>query len=378
MKSWMIVLSSAVVAIAAAAGAALPELSLTPHVGIVPGLRALAPILVVTVLAGYALCAILLTAASLVGSCVLLRYRLARIPAHRGPGDPGWTVAFEASGLRRLAPALAISPLRPGRADRTVLVRSRFRPEEARREMARLYQLWAARTHFCSALIVLAAAAALGLAQQHGALPDPFGPVPTVPAALILVGLILLAALGRLAVDVAVEPLIELLSRLPTEPVGIALLRRAIELLEAGPGAKLVQDDSAIASAPQIPERMVGVLEEGRRALLEAVEHLSATTDRLALTTRSAIEGLEAAVRDSEQRPSAAAESAILDADGLSRLHDAIVALTVALERVPILAPGPPVAESATGHDLPVRGREAEPHFAEELKKLLAEIGTAP
>ena len=37
--------------------------------------------------------------------------------------------------------------------------------------MARLYHIWAARTHFFSALIVLAAAAALGLAQQHGALP---------------------------------------------------------------------------------------------------------------------------------------------------------------------------------------------------------------
>ncbi|HEY3909759.1 MAG TPA: hypothetical protein VGM07_07700 [Stellaceae bacterium] len=371
-------MSSAVVAVAAAAGVALPELSMTAHSGIVPGVRALAPMLVVTVLAGYALCAILLTAATLVGSCVLLRYRLARIPRHRGPADPDWTAAFEASGLRRLAPALAISPLRPGGADRTVVVRGRFRPEEARREMARLYHLWTARTHFWSALIVLAAAAALGLAQQHGTLPHPFGPVPAGPAALILVGLILLAVLGRLAVDVAVEPVVELLSRLQTEPVETALLRRTVELLEADPGTKPARNDSALDRALRLPERMAGVLEDGRRALLEAIEHLSAITDGLASTTRSAIEGIEATVRDSEGRPPATVESAILDPAGLSRLQEAIVALTTALERVPTLPAGAPVAAPTAGDAFPAAGREADPQFAEELKKLLAEIGTAP
>lgn len=377
MKPWMIVLSSAIVAIAAAAGAALPELSLTAHSGIAPGFKALVPMLVVTVLAAYALCAILLTAASLVGGCVLLRYRLARIPPHRGPDHPDWTAAFEASGLRRLAPDLAVFPLRPGGADRIVAVRSRFHPEDARREMARLYHLWAARTHFYSALIVLAAAAALGLAQQHGALPDPFGPVPTVPAALILVGLVLLGVLGRLAVDVAVEPLVGLLSRLPTEPVDIALLRRAVELLEIGPSTQLVEDDSALAAALQMPERVVGVFEDGRRALFAAIERLSATTDGLASTTRSAIERLEAAVRDGEWR-APAAETAIPAAAELSRLQDAIVALTAAVERAPTLAPGPLAVARVAGSDFPVAGREADPQFADELKKLLAEIGTVP
>ncbi len=376
MKPWMIILSSAVVAIAAAAGAALPGLSLTAHSGIVPGVMALMPLQVVTILAGYALCAVLLTAASLVGSCMLLRHRLARIPPHRGPGHPDWTAAFEASGLRRLAPGLAGSPLRLGGADRMIVVRRQFRPEEARREMARLYHLWAARTQFYSATIVLAAAAVLGLAQQHGALPDRFGPIPTAPAALILVGLILLALLGRLAVDVAVEPVVELLSRLPTEPVEIALLRRAVELLEASPSARPARDDGALAAALQIPERVVGVFEDGRRALLEAIEHLSATTDGLASATRSAMEGLEAAVRDSKRHTPAATEFEVPDAAGLLRLQNAIVALTAALERVPTLAPGPLLVERAAGSDLPL-GREADPHFAEELKKLLAEIGTA-
>jgi hypothetical protein len=376
MKPWMIVLSSALVAIAAVAGVAMPELSLTPHSGIVPKLALLLPTLVVTALAGYALCAILLTTGSLVVGCLLLRHRVAGAPAQRDPARPDWSAALAASGLRRLMPALAVPPRRPARgheADGTVVLQSRFRPEEARREMARLYRVWAARGHFFSAVIVLTAAAALGLAQQHGALPQASGPIPTIPAALILVGLILLAVLGRLAVDVAVEPLIELLARLPAEPVEVALLRRAVELLEAGPTATPAQDDSALASMLQIPDRVVGVFEDGRRALFDAIEHLSATTDGLALSTRSAIEGLEAAVRDTERRQPPATESVLLDAAGLSRLQEAVVALTAALERAPPSA----IGDHAAGHDSAGPGRDADPHLAEELKQLLQEIGTA-
>ncbi len=374
MKPWMIVLSSALVAIAAAAGVALPELSLTPHPEIVHHLVPLLPTLMVTALAGYALCAILLTAASLVFSCLLLRHRVVGAPAQGGPTRPGWAAALAASGLRRLMPAAAVPPRRSARVDGAIVLQSRFRPEEARREMARLYHIWAARSHFFSALIVLTAAAALGLAQQHGALPQASGPIPTVPAALILVGLVLLAVLGRLAVDVAVEPLIELLSRLPAEPIDVALLRRAVELLEAGPAASSAQDDGALASVLQIPDRVVGVFEDGRRALFDAIEHLSATTDGLALSTRAAIEGLEAAVRDSERHQRLATESAIPDAAGLSRLQEAVVALTAALERAPPLVP---VGERSTGPDSAFAGRDADPRLADELKQLLHEIGTA-
>ncbi len=380
MKPWMIVLSSAFVAIAAAVGVAMPVLSLTAHSGIMPKLIPLLPALVVTALAGYALGAILLTMGSLVVNCLLLRHRVAGGTVHRGPVQPdwlaqsGWFAAFEASGLRRLMPALAVPPRRSARADRTIVVQSRFRPQEARREMARLYHIGAARSHFFSALIVLTGAAALGVAQQHGALPQLSGRIPTVPAALILVGLVLLAVLGRLAVDVAVEPLVELLSQLPAEPVEVALLRRAVELLEAGPAANPAQDDGALASVLQIPDRVVGVFEDGRRALFDAIEHLSATTDGLALSTRSAIEGLEAAVRESERHQPPATDGPTLDAAGVSRLEEAVVALTAALERAPASVP---VGDRPAGPDSAILGREADPHLADELKKLLQEIGTA-
>jgi len=372
MKPWMIVLSSAVVAIAAALAMARPELSLTAHSEIVPSLMPLLPTLAVTALAVYALCAILLTAGSLVGSCLLLRRRLARTPAYHGPARPDWTAAFEASGLRRLAPALGVPPPRLARAHGAVVVQKLFRPEEARREAARLCYIWAARAHFFSALIVLAAAVALGAAQQHGALPVSIGPIPTVAAALIVGGLILLAVLTRLAIDVMVEPLIEIISGLPAEPVEAALLRRAVELLEAGRTANPVLDGNAAAAMVQIPEQVVGVFEAGRRALFDAIEHLSATTDGLAVATRSAIEGLEAAIRDGGLRQHPAAETSIPDTAGLSRLHEAVVALTAVLERVPASA----AAGDSAGDPASPR-REAEPDLAQELKKLLQEIGTA-
>jgi hypothetical protein len=374
MKPWMIMLSSAVVAVVAAAGVALPELLLGRHSGAALGFEMVAPALLVTVLAGYAVCAILLTVANLVGSCVLLRHRLAQIPLARGPRHPDWNAAFEATGLGQLSPALASPPLGPGSANRTIALQTRFRPETTRREMARLYYIWAARTHFLSALIVLAAAAALGLAEQHGTLPVSSGAIPTVPAGLIVLGLILLAALGRIAVDVAVEPMVDLFCRLPAEPVETVLLRRAVELLETSPTGGVVEHDGALTAALQIPGPVVDMFEDGRRALFEAIERLKTTTDGLAAGTRSAIERLEAAVRDSNERRAPEAAPTGLNITGLSRLEEAVAALTAALERAPAAALA---SALSTGSELPIPNRDADPQLAQELKKLLEEIGTA-
>lgn len=190
MRPWIIVLSSATAAIAAAAAMAWPALSLTPTAAIAAALIPLMPTLVVTALAVYALCAIVLAAGNLVVLSLGLRHHLAPSPAHQGPIRPDWAAAFADSGLRRLAPPSADPQPRSARPDGMVVLRGRFHPGEARKEAARLYYIWAARTHFLSALIALACAVALGAAQQHGLLPIVTGLIPTVPAGLILVGLI--------------------------------------------------------------------------------------------------------------------------------------------------------------------------------------------
>ena len=301
MRPWIIVLSSATAAIAAAAAMAWPALSLTPPAAIAPALIPLIPTLAVTALAVYALCAIALAAGNLVVLSLRLRRHLAPGPAHQGPARPDWA-AFADSGLRRLAPPSANPQPRSARPDGAVVLQGRFHPGEARKEVARLYYIWAARTHFFSALIALACAVALGAAQQHGLLPIVTGLIPTVPAGLILVGLILLAALARLAVDVTIDPLIEAISGFPTESMDVSLLRRAVELLEAAPTPRRDRDLGDSASISQIPDRLVSALEEGHRALSNAIERLSATTDGLASTARSSIETLESTFRLAEQR----------------------------------------------------------------------------
>ena len=86
MMAVMIVLSSAVIAIVAAAAMAAPTLMLTARANLVRDLMPLIPTLAVTILAVYALCAILLTAANLIVLSLNLRRRLARMPLPLGPG----------------------------------------------------------------------------------------------------------------------------------------------------------------------------------------------------------------------------------------------------------------------------------------------------
>jgi len=202
---------------------------------------------------------------------------------------------------------------RPAPVDGTVVLQGRFQPREARREVARLYYIGAARTHFFSALIVLAAGVVLGAAQQHGPLPIMPGPIPTIPTALAVAGLALLAVLARIAVDVTAEPLVEMISRLPAEPTEAGLLRRAAELVETAGAAGPARAAATSAAAPQIPDRLVTVLEKGHRALFEAIERLATTTDGLAATTTSSIEALEAAFRATESRQPTAAQMGAAD-----------------------------------------------------------------
>lgn len=378
MRPWMIVLTSASIALAAAVAMAGAVLSLTGHGATMPALVPLLPELAVVALGVYALCAVVLSAANLVGLGLLLRRHFARTPAHRGPAGPDWTAALASGGLRRLAPLPVMPQPRPARADGTVVLRRSFRPEEARREVGHLCYLWAARTHFFSALIALLAVVALGAAQQHGALPIVAGPIPTAAAGLIVVGLILLAVVARLAVDVSIDPLLEAVARFPAEPIETALLRRAVELLEAaqgtGPERGPERGHEAPAAAMQIPARLVGALEEGQRTLSQAIERLVAASDGLAALNRSSLEAIEVRLRAAEQRQP---PPALGDAAELSQLREAVGALTEALRRFPA-TPSAAGAEAPIGTDVAVHQQPAQPALADELKRLLQEIATTP
>ncbi len=373
MRPWIIVLSSAILALVAAVAVIWPELTVTPHTAMLSNLKPLVPSVAVVALAAYGLCAILLTSGDLIEGALRVRWHLARNPPHHGPAWPDWTAAFDRNGFRRLVPPRAAVQPNPAPADGTVVLRGPFEPREARREVARLFYIGAARAHFFSAVIVLAAIVVLGAAQPYSRLSFIPGPIPTVPAGLAVAGLVLLAFLARVAVDVAAEPLIELISRLPAETTEAGLLRRTAELLATPTTVNPPNTAPAPVAAVQIPERLGEILEQGHRALFDAIEHLSATTDGLATTTRSSIEALEAAFRATELREQTYAQHAVLDTAAMTDLRDAVAALTGILQSIRSM---PAAAEDDLAPSLPRTDRQ--PDLALELRKLLKDLETAP
>jgi hypothetical protein len=375
MRPWMIVLSSAIGAIVVAAGLAAPEVLNAPRSEIAPILLPRLPAFAVAALAVYALCAMLLTTATLVLGTLRVRQHVARTTLDRVPPPRNWVTVFGANGFRQLAARLTPALAQSARADGSILLQSRFNPSETRSEIARLHYISLARSHFFSALIVLTGAVGLGLAQDHGSLAFPSGTIPTTSAVLILVGLALLAVLGRIAIDVTAEPLLELISQLPAERVEIGLLRRAVELLEVACDLPAVNDDRATGSPPQLPERLVAVVEQGQHALLDAVGRLSANTQALGAAVRASVETLETTTRLATTQQQQMDDSRIADAPDFPRLQAAIEELTAVLQRLSALPEDTEEAPLAADPASP--RRTPAPRLARELQKLLQEIEAA-
>src|SRR5216683_2443115 len=372
MRPWMIVLSSAIGAIVVGAALAVPEVLDAPRPEIGPMVLLHLPALAVAALAMYALCAMLLTTATLVAGTLRVRHHLARTASDRAPPQRDWVADFGANGFQQLAPRLAQALAQSTRADGRVVLQARFNPTETRSEIARLYYISLARSHFFSALIVLAGVVGLGLAQDHNSLPFLSGTIPTTSVILILVGLVLLAVLGRIAIDVTAEPLLETIAQLPAERVEVGLLRRAVELLEVACNAPASDNDRGPSAPPQLPERLVAVgrltantqalgatlrssvetLETTVRtsaaqqqpmdestvanaaALLDAVGRLTANAQALGATVRSSVETLETTMRTSAAQRQPMDESNVANAAALPELQTAVEELTAVLQRL--------------------------------------------
>jgi len=370
----MIVLSSAIGAIVVAGAMVGPELLearrsdfgsiLLPHLSM----------LAVAALAVYALCAMLLASGTLIGDALSVRRRLGRIGRYPRPTQSDWTTAFGSTELlHRLVPSPVAEHARRAGANETILLQHPFSAVAARGEIARLHYLWLARTHFFSALIVLTALVGLGLVQDHGSVPFSLGEIPAISAILMLVGLILLAILSRIAIDVSTEPLIETISQLATEHLEIGLLRRLVEATEAVCTAATV-NVGAPASRLQLPERLEVVIEEGQRGLLDAARHLSVTTDALGAKIGSSVNALNAAINTAAvQLPPTADRSN--EAFRFSELQGAVEALTAVIERLTTVPDT--MEDSSLGADRAARRKVPEPHLAHELRQLLQEIETA-
>src|SRR5215469_2052846 len=363
MAPWTIVLSSAIGAIVLAGVLAIPELVSAPRSEIGATLVQHLPELVVGALGGYGLGAILLTTADLVAAVVRIRQQLTRAALGLASAWQDWTAAFGTKSYRRLATSLA----RPGSdtGNDSAVLPTTCTASEARSEISRAHYISLAKSHFLSVLIVLIGVVGLGVAQDHGVLPFQSGAIPTVSAILIVVGLILLAALGRIAIDVTAEPLLDTISQLSAEPNEVGLLRRVVALLE--PARDAVRVDRISETSPQLPEQLISAFEEGNRPLLDAFQRLSENTQSLEAALHSSMAALETNMRTAGSERQPVDDNAI----SLAELQTAVEELTAVLRRLSAVP-------EEKQQPVPVGRRTAlSPGLAGELRRLLAEIDTA-
>lgn len=369
MRPWTIVLSGAIGGILALAAMAIAEVMNTAHHEIAPILLSQSPSLLVAAVAGYGLCTILTTTASLVADLLRLRHTLAQTAAEQVSVRREGSAAF-VNGLRRIAPRLAAALVHSGTADGIIAFGARLTASETRGDIARLYYVSLARSHFLSALIVLAGMAALGLAPDRAWPPLAGGALPTGSIMIMIAGLMLLGILGRIAVDVTAEPLLEAISQLQTDPVEVELLRRAVELLELACNRTL----AAATSPPlaHIPEQLIAASEEGRHALLDAFARLSAGTGALEGTLQKSVEALEEALRAAAAQHRPAESDRVAGAVGLQELQAAVEELTAVLQRLSTI-PADAETTARAADRAPPRPASA-PRLARELRQLLQEI----
>lgn len=375
MPTWIIVLLSAMGALVLAAALAVAEVVNAPRADIATILVPHLPVLAVGALGVYGLGAMLLTTTNLVGSLIWMRHHLGRAALGRTPAWNDWIAALGTDAFRRLATRSAQAPLETV-DDNGVARSARFTADEARSQIARRNYICLARSHFLSVLIVLVGIVGLGVAQSHGALPFQTGVIPTISAILIVAGLLLLAVLGRIAIDVTAEPLLETIAQLTMEPEQIGLLRRVVSLLEAGRDGSAAGDKIGELPA-RFPERLVAAFEQGHLPLLNVVSRLSEITQALESTVRASIEALETTLRSAgAQRP--VDDDRTFGATSFPELQAAVEELTAVLRR---LSAAPESMEEATplaGYpSMPARRKATAPGLARELRGLLQEIDAA-
>jgi hypothetical protein len=228
-------------------------------------------------------------------------------------------------------------------------------------------------------LIVLIGIVGLGIAQNYGALPFQIGVIPTVSAILIVAGLVLLAALGRIAIDVTAEPLLETIAQLTVEPDQIGLLRRVVSLLEAGRDHPMADD--RIGELPaRLPERLIAAFEQGQVPLLDAVSRLSENTQALEAAMRISVEAFEETMRSAaaQQRPVDDGKIAgAMSFPELQELQVAVEELTAVIRRLSAAPEATEEAASFAAHAGPSRHKAPAPGLARELQRLLQEFDAA-
>jgi hypothetical protein len=315
--------------------------------------------LAATGIALYAGLVLMLTTAFFVIGLRRIRFGLSRNALTRDR----WIALFAETGLDQLATRIVDLVPAEGAAWRERLVlQSRFDAGNARRETRHLYRDWLVRTSFFTAFALLLTMIGLAWIQKYARISISGIGLQANPIVAAVLALAIFGALGRLAVDTAVEPMLDRITKLSLERLDIGLLRTLTDLAERArtapfPGSAPVP---AVFSEP-ILERLFIVFEGLRDSLHNSTTRLAANADLLATTARALSEGR---TEKAEMPP---------DLSAVAELKATMEALTVAIERLPGIAQQTlkgPVVES---HSL---GSQTMPNdeLGRELRELLKEF----
>jgi hypothetical protein len=360
MPPWTMVLAGTAVAIAVATALAAPELAATPRSEIGATLFPQLPALAIAALAVYGLTVLSLTTTGLVNGVLRAHRNLGRTASGRAIRRRDWSIALAAKEFR---PPPAVASEGPEAADDSNTDSAALTAQEARGDIARRHYILLARTHFFSALIMLVGIAGLGAARDLSTLPFQIGPIPTISAILVVTGLLLLAALGRIAIDVAAEPLLERIAKSPAEPVEIELLRRIAASQDAARAAA-AREETMSDLPTHFSDQLAAALGQECRPLLDAISDLSENSRALETAMRSSIDAIASQQRSADDRVSALA--------ALPELQAAVEELTSALRR---LGAAPDrTAQPAPTAGVPSRQTSHSPGIERELRRLLQEI----
>jgi hypothetical protein len=335
-------------------GDSMPELPLIPSIV----MRNL-PEFVLGVLFIYALIALLLTTLSIIARMMKARSNLTDASTR-----DELLAVFAQSGLQRWASRVFdLAPSDVPGTRRKIVLQSQFSFGRARQEFAQLYRGRLARSQFFTVLAVLVAFAGLGWLQDAARISILGTVFPLWPALVAIVALALLSILGRLAIDAAAESLLDKISDLPKERIELTFMRNMTAALERVTTSFLGSAQRPFGDLEPILERLTRAVEAERGSLVEPIQQLSASAERLTAIAATISE-----------RPSGATQQAS-DTGVAEELRTTIERLTARIDSLSGVLTHSGNASIPNGADSNSQGpASAKNDFHQELRDLLKDF----
>src|ERR1051326_3670247 len=235
------------------------------------------PEIVLGVLFVYALIALLLTTLFMTARILKARSNLTDASTR-----DELLAVFAQSGLQRWASRVFdLAPSDVPGTRRKIVLQSQFSFGRARLEFAQLYRRRLARSQFFTVLAVLVATAGLGWLQDDSRISILVMVFPLWQALVAIVALALLSILGRLAIDAAAESLLDKISEIPKERIELTLMRNMTAALERVTTSFPGSAQRPFGDLEPILERLTRTVEAERGSLVEPIQQLSASAERL-------------------------------------------------------------------------------------------------